>query len=111
MNCIDAVEGALKSAIDHLQKQGSRHPQDATQFIRSVQAVIESADTFIGRHPEITPSPDVLRHVLYDFAKQLWVAEQVPSPSAAGDPPPEADMAEYYEYCFDYLYANGVYPP
>ena len=58
---------------------------------------------------EITNEPDILTNVLRQFAKTLWLNHKTTVEKAtAGD---SDDNGDYSEYCFDYIYEHGVYPP
>ena len=65
--------------------------------------------SFVKNNPEVSDNPDLIRDVLYDFAKMGWLARL--GKTLDGDQ--EADNApdvEYQAYCYDYLYAHGNYP-
>ena len=81
---------------------------------RAIKAVIEGTDAFVRENKEIVSSPEVLRDVLYCFARELWLssaATHLPQPPEA---PPSGSKApadtDYEEYFFNYVYNHGVYP-
>lgn len=109
MNNIDAVEGLTKAMLDKFLDVSSEYRMDVSEYIRNVKAVIDTVVGFITNNPEITETPDLIRDVLYDFAKVRWLdrlENTVDSDLEAGIKP---DM-EYYSYCYDYIYTHGNYP-
>ena len=109
MNCIDAVEGMAKSLLGKFLDVSSEYRLDDSEYIRNVKAVIDAVILFVKNNPEVSDNPDLIRDVLYDFAKMRWLArleKTVDSDQPAGA---MRDL-EYQAYCYDYLYAHGNYP-
>lgn len=109
MNCIDAVEGMAKTTLGKLLDVSNDYRLDASEYIRNVKAVIEAADLFVKNNPEVCETPELIRGVLYDFAKGQWLTrleKTVDSDPEAGARP---DI-EYQAYCYDYVFAHGNYP-
>jgi hypothetical protein len=109
MNNLDAIEGSVKSILEKLHGVWIDSHLDDSEYIRNTRAVIEATDRFIQENREITSDPDILALVLRQYAKELWLTHKttVEKPFA-GD---SDDNGDYNEYCFDYIYERGVYPP
>ena len=115
MNCIDAVEGVVKDIITNIHETFLADNMDDTEYIRNVRTVIEGADRYIQENREIVSSPELLKKVLREFAREIWLAsdnrpaQDAPdAPKAAGKTPFDAD---YYIYYFDHIYNHDAYPP
>lgn len=110
MNCIDAVEGTAKTMLARFLDLATECRMDASEYIRNVKMVIDGAALFIKQNPEISDTPDILRDVLYEYAKSQWLSRMEktfePDPVAGEGP----DL-EYQAYCYDHVYAQGNYPP
>ena len=109
MKCIDAVEGTAKLMLDKFMDVADEYRQDASEYVRNVKAVIDSAVFFVNANPEISDAPDIIREVLYDYAKSIWIArlQKAIDPEQATDANPDVD---YQGYCYDYVYTHGNYP-
>ena len=109
MNCIDAIEGTAKELLLKFVDISTDYRLDTSEYVRSVKAVIDAAVNFIQNNPEVSETPELVREVLYDYAREQWLTrleKNVDSDqSAAGKP----DI-EYQAYCYDYVYAHGNYP-
>jgi len=109
MNCIDAVEGMAKALLGKFLDVSTEYRLDDSEYIRNVKAVIDAVILFVKNNPEISETPELIRDVLYDFAKMRWLARLEKSVD-----PDQAEVAtrdlEYQAYCYDYLYAHGNYP-
>jgi hypothetical protein len=114
MNCIDAIEGSVKGSILRLYKVFVEDRQDDSEYIRNIKAVIEGADAFVQENKELVSSPEVLKHVLYGFAKELWLGSLRGHPQQPQDATAPVSKApedpDYDEYYFNYIYSHGVYP-
>ena len=111
MKCIDAIEGAVKTILNHMHAVSIEDHLDDTEYVRNVRAVIEATYQFIVNNPEIVETPQLLKDVLYGYSRRLWLSGQQPSAS----PPAEqtgtaAEEEEYQTYYYDYLYHRGIYP-
>lgn len=109
MNCIDAVEGTAKALLLKFLDVSTEYRQDASEYIRIVKTVIDAVALFVKNNPEVSETPELIREVLYDFAKAQWLArleKTVDSDQGAGGKP---DL-EYQAYCYDYVYTHGNYP-
>lgn len=110
MNCIDAIEGTIKSVLgNHLDAAVAYH-FDESEYVRNVKLIIQATQQFVLENPEITPLPETLRTVLYDHAKKLWMDRLGTMPATEG-PESDDERLEYDGYRYDYIYANGLYPP
>jgi hypothetical protein len=113
MNCIDAIEGTAKSTLATIHEAQMEYRLDDTEYIRNVKTVIAGVMKFVQENPEVTPQPEMIRQVLYDFSKELWRSSLngAPNKTTSDDTMGatlEAD--EYHDYYFDYIYTHGVYP-
>jgi hypothetical protein len=109
MNCIDAVEGVAKAMLETFLDVSTEYRMDASEYIRNVKAVIDGVAAFINNNPEVCETPELVLGVLYDCAKEKWLArlEKTIDPVQAGETTPDL---EYQAYCYDYVYAHGNYP-
>lgn len=108
MNNIDVIEGSIKIILAELDAVWRDAHLEDSEYIRNTKAVIDGADRFIRENVEITTAPDVLVNVLYEYAKETWLAHRTTVEKPTGvDQPANGD---YDEYCFDYIYKHGVYP-
>ena len=109
MNNLGAIEGSVKSILENLHGVWIDAHLDDSEYIRNTKAVIEAADRFILENQEITSQPDILIKVLYQYAKELWLTHKMTVEMPVSG---ESDEnGDYIEYCFDYIYEHGVYPP
>ena len=109
MNNLDAIEGSVKSILEKLHGVWIDTHLDDSEYIRNTKAVIEAADRFIQENREITSDPEILIDVLYSYAKELWFTHKMTvEKPVAGE---SDENGDYSEYCFDYIYRHGVYPP
>ena len=116
MNCIDAIEGTAKRIVLRLHQIYIQERLDDTEYIRYVRAVTESTEGFLRDNSEIVAEPSVLRQVLKEHARELWLKniegeDTDPALPGAGREKGHEERTEYYRYYFDYIYENGVYPP
>ncbi|WP_419663267.1 hypothetical protein Dvar_36530 [Desulfosarcina variabilis str. Montpellier] len=109
MNCIEAVEGTAKAVLIKLLDLATEYRMDASEYIRNVKAVMDAIAVFVKNNPEISVKPDTLRDVLYDFAREQWLARYQKSVELGEIQSEKADI-EYQTYCYDYIYAHGDYP-
>ena len=114
MKCIDAIEGTAKSIIKELHAtyiQGGASADDS-EYIENVKTVILATDQYVRTHPEFIEDPQILKQVLYEYSRNLWLMGKepatVPSETAAGITDSEND--EYQTYYYDYIYNRGFYP-
>jgi len=115
MNCIDAIEGTAKTIILKLHEIFVEHNLDDSEYIRNVKAVLSGTNEFLAANKEIIIDPNVFQQVLYEFSKELWFSElgkrREPEPESNELTDECSEHKEYYQYYFDYLYANDTYPP
>ena len=74
MNCIDAVEGMAKALLGKFQDVSTEYRLDDSEYIRNVKAVIDTVILFVKNNPEVSETPELIREVLYDYAKMRWLA-------------------------------------
>ena len=110
MNCIDAIEGTVKSILTRICIASNEDAMDMSEYIRRVQTLLEATRSYVVSNPEITPDPDVLTGVLYGHARDNWIEVARRSPEASESNEPEQEAREYLSYCFDYLFSHGTYP-
>lgn len=112
MKCIDVIEGAVKSILNHLHKDYAGQKLDDSEYIRNVKAVLDATDHYVRHNPEVAQDPQMLKQVLYVYSRNLWLMGQHPmipqSHSQRETLDPEND--DYQTYYFDFLYNRGVYP-
>ena len=109
MNCIDAVEGTAKAMLGSFMDSATEYRLDASDYIRNVKTVIDGAVLFVTRNPELSATPELIRNVLYDYAKTLWLDRLEETVGAGAEEEPLPDI-EYQAYCYDYVYDHGNYP-
>ena len=113
MNCIDAIEGTLKSIIRHLYSLYADNRLEDTEYAREVKTVIEATCHFLKENKEIIESHQILESILYQYAKTLWLehilsGRQVDAPPSACVKSDEDE--DYFDYFFDHIYKNETYP-
>lgn len=114
MNRIDAVEGTAKHILAALFDLYVRQRTDDTEYIQTVKSLIDATVEFVDRNREISDHPSILREVLYEFGKTLWLKRQLNQPL---DPDSSQawqnaeDRTEYLLHYYDYIYEKGEYPP
>ena len=109
MNCIDAVEGMAKALLGKFLDVSTEYRLDDSEYIRNVKAVIDTVILFVKNNPEVSETPELIREVLYDYAKTKWLARLEKTVDSDHEACATRDL-EYQAYCYDYLYANGNYP-
>ncbi len=109
MNCIEAAEGTAKAILINLLDLAMEYRMDVSEYIRNVKAAVDAAVSFVKNNPEISDTPDILRDILYDFARQLWLTRTEKGTDPDQTEAEKADV-EYQAYCYDYIYAHGNYP-
>lgn len=107
MNCIDAIEGTAKGIIDQFYDGYLEIHMDDSEFIRNIKSVIDATEKFVKKNQELISDPEMLRRILYDYAKERWMENIRQHPEARENDP---DGIEYYDYYFDYIFAHGGYP-
>ena len=109
MNNLDAIEGSIKSILENMHGIWIDAHLDDSEYIRNTRALLAGVDRFVQENREITNDPDTLINVLYQYAKELWLTHKMTvEKPVAGE---SSDNGDYSEYCFDYIYTHGVYPP
>lgn len=112
MKCIDSIEGTVKNILQRIHAMSIEDNLDDTEYVRIIKAVIDGTDQFTRDNPEIVTDPQLLNQVLYDFSRNLWLAQlQTGLPDAVPKTEvPAEENQEYQTYYFDYLYHRGIYP-
>ena len=106
MNCIDAIEGSLRCIIDRFHHMFVEERLDDTEYIRNVKTLIQGTYAFIEENQEIITEQKIVQHVLYEYAKKIWLNHLLQSKKKRS-----AEDVDYYEYYYDYIYEHGSYPP
>ncbi len=107
MNCIDAIEGTAKKIILDFHTMHQLGEMDDTEFARDIRIVIDGAGVFVTNNCEITPNPELLKTVLFEYARELWKNTQ----NAKADSQNKCSSDEGYDdYYFDYIFRHGIYP-
>ena len=73
MNCIDAIEGMAKALLEKFLDVSMEYRMDVSEYIRNVKTVIDTVILFVKNNPEVSETPELIRDVLYDYAKNLWL--------------------------------------
>jgi hypothetical protein len=114
MKCIDAIEGTVKSIIQDLY---AAHVQDGaiaddSEYIGNIKTVITATDQFVRLHPEFIEDPQILKQVLYEYSRDLWLKGKAPETALAeaATSPADSENDEYQTYYYDFIYNRGVYP-
>jgi plasmid maintenance system antidote protein VapI len=113
MNCIDAIEGTVKRIIDQTYENLALDRMDDTEYIRNIKVAIEAVDSFINENREVTTHPEVIKKVLYDYAKEKWMVYRSKCKDTNKATINENDDlmdSEYFYYYYDYIYDRGVQP-
>lgn len=107
MNCIDAIEGAAKKVILDFHARHRLGEMDDTEFARNTRIVIDGTGVFVKNNCEITLNPELLKTVLFEYARELWKnslkAKAAHRKTSSGD-------KGYDDYYFDYIFRHGIYP-
>ena len=113
MNCIDAIEGIIKRIIDRTLEDLFSDRLDDTEYIRNIKTVIVAAEAFMQENKEIFNSPQIVKRILYDYAKDKWINHRVRPRYKNKTIKNEAynlfDL-EYLYYYYDYIYDRGYNP-
>ena len=112
MKCIDAIEGTVKSVLNHMHALSIEDHLDDTEYVRNARTVIEATYQFIVNNPEIVENPLLLKDVLYGYSRRLWLSGLHSALQQEPARPEEmnAEEEEYQTYYYDYLYHRGIYP-
>ena len=111
MKCIDIIEGATKGILERLYQMCINDNLDDSEYVRNVKSVIEAIDAFLQKNPELVDDPDLLKHVLYVYSRNLWLfGNQQDESGAKSAEALNEEQEEYQTYYFDYLYNRGLYP-
>ena len=112
MKCIDAIEGTAKYIISRFHQLFIDEGLDDTEYIRNIKAIIDGIDMFVQDNKEIITETKMLKHVLYSFSKELWLTnlKKYTENVTSHDEDDSFENNGYYDYYFDYIYNNGVYP-
>lgn len=106
MNCIDAIEGTAKKVISDFYAMHQAGEMDDTEFARNARVLIDGTRKFVGDNCEITPHPELLKTVLFEYARTLWKSSREAKAKTRG---PSGDRG-YDDYYFDYIFRHGTYP-
>ncbi len=111
MNCIDAVEGTVKSIINGCFQLYVESGLDDTEYIGYIKRIMDSTDSFLQDNKEIAGNPQTLKDVLYGYARDLWLKHLANKTKLNGEDKGHIlEKLEYHEYYFDYIYYHGTYP-
>jgi hypothetical protein len=113
MQCIDAVEGVLKSTISGMAQRYADGEVDDLEYARIVRTAVDCAVKFLEENKEIGTRPELLEKVLFDWAKSAW--RRIHAEKSVDDPVLPKNLAPFQdegheEYLFDHLYRRGLYP-
>lgn len=108
MKCIDAVEGLIFSVLKEFFSEYCPSKDDS-EYILNVKIILKAVDRYVRDHKEIIGDPEIVRRILYEHARDLWMTEILKRHQ-----PDDTDLdkkKEYYIYYYDHLFIHGVYPP
>lgn len=115
MNCIDAIEGIVKTIVDCTLEDLASDNLDDTLFIHSVKTAITATLTFLNKNIEVSDNPDLVKRIIYDYAKEKWIthwaAREKRDPQMVEEGNTISVDRAYLDYYYDYIYDRGVYPP
>lgn len=111
---IHVIENVLKSIITKFHEVFIKDTLDDTEYIRNVKTVLSGTNDFFQVNKEAISDPEILLQKLYEFSKNLWLSglkTRLEWESEIEDAEQdELENDDYYEYYFDYIYANDNYP-
>lgn len=107
MKCIDAVEGVIISIVKEYFSEYCPS-RDDSEYTLNIKIVLRAVDKFIRDNKEIFGDSEILKKILYEYSRDLWIADLIKRLPEDSDIEKER---EYYTYYFDHLYNHGVYPP
>lgn len=111
---IHIIEDVLKSIISKIHEIFIKETLDDTEYIRNVKTVLSGTNDFFQVNKEVVPDSEILLQKLYEFSRNLWLSElktRLERESESEDSEEdELENDDYYEYYFDYIYANDNYP-
>lgn len=111
MKCIDAVEGILKCILLQLTKRSIEYRLDDSEHICIIKSVIDAAEGYLKNNPEIAEDPNLLKQVLYEYARTIWLQTLSAEDHAVACGQDVSEQNHEYEtYYFDYLYNRGIFP-
>ncbi len=114
MNCIDAIEGTAKCIIGQLHSQCVQLRTDDSEYIQLVKSIIEGTKSFVQANREVSNDPETVQNVLYSYAKSIWRdhrhTDLMITGGANATDGGVLTEDDYYNYYYDYIYANGMYP-
>ena len=114
MNCIDAIEGVFKCAINRFHRFYEDENRDDSVYVRYVKSTLDGLDDFIQSNSELQLiDVKTLRKVIYDYAIEKWLTsfhEDIQRDTLPEDAPANKESEAYYRYYFDYIYNKGMYP-
>lgn len=107
MNCIDAIEGTAKKVISDFHAMHQAGEMDDTEFARNTRVLIDGTGEFVVENCEITPNPELLKTVLFEYARELW---KTALGAKAEHRNTSSDDQGYDDYYFNYIFRHGTYP-
>ncbi|MBT8340971.1 MAG: hypothetical protein KJP07_13230 [Desulfatitalea sp.] len=112
MKCVDAIEGTVKYILKCIHTLNMEDHLDDTDYARNAKAIIDGADRFIRDNPELIDDPQILKDVLFEYSRSLWLAGLIAGDAAQPTDNKEIgeEQQEYQTYYYDYIYHRGVYP-
>ncbi len=115
MNCIDAIEGIVKTIVDCTLEDLASDNLDDTLFIHSVKTTITATLTFLSKNIEVSDNPDLVKRIIYDYAKEKWITHWIACEKRDHQMIEDGNIKSvdraYLDYYYDYIYDRGVYPP
>lgn len=109
MKCIDSIEGVIISVLKEYFSEYCPS-RDDSEFALNVRIVLKGVDRFVREHREIIGDSEILKKILFEFSRDLWITDMIKKHHN----PEETDIEkekEYYTYYFNHLFNQGIYPP
>jgi len=109
---MDQAEYITKTAeeiISSFLKESIKKSDDGTGYINSVKIVIEGFKFFLENHIGIKYSEKRLKNI-HKYSKELWVKKIVEQDIEEKTKSQLKSDNSYYNYCFEHIFKNGVYP-
>lgn len=113
MKCNDAVEGSAKIIVRRLHDLYVQQKLEDSEYVRNVRTIINATEEFVSENSDIFTSPRIVKQVLYDYAKHVWITHAKASTKQGNDlddPENSLEDTRYFEYFYDYIYQHDEYP-
>ncbi len=113
MNCIDAIEGTVKSILRQVCQASVEADSDDSDYVQKVKVILKATEKYAKKNRDVVPQPEILGKVLYEYSRSLWLNRKKTSNSsknAANKKTLNDENHDYQVYYYDYLFHNDQYP-